>query len=154
MGARIRSRVAALTLPFVLHVVLPLALGTLVYAAYRDRDIHVVAWLAEAGAVDAARDTVGRAPLPRVVVGALPDLAWAWAFGAALVLVWRGKPLREAMPWLAAGAVVALGSEIGQAFGVVPGTFDPVDLAAIAAGFVGGAAVARRAPRRDTEATG
>ncbi len=150
MRVRIRSHVLAVAL----HVVLPLALGTLVYAAYRDRDIHVVSWLAQTGAVDAARGTVGRAPLPRLVIGALPDLAWGWAFGAALVLVWRGKALREGMPWLALGALVALGSEIGQAFGVVPGTFDPIDLVAIAAGYAAGAAVARRTAGSNAEATG
>lgn len=131
-----------------LHVVLPLALGTLAYAAYRSRsggaDVPLVAWLARVGATDAARATIGRAPLPRAIGGALPDLAWAWAFGAALSLVWRNQPIRDAAPWLAAGALAAIGAEVAQAAGLVAGTFDVLDVVAIGVGYALGAIVARR----------
>lgn len=131
-----------------LHVALPLALGTLAYAAFRSRgggsDVPIVGWLARAGATDAARATVGRAPVPRAIAGALPDLAWAWAFGAAVSLVWRSQPARAAAPWLAAGALAAIGTEAAQGVGLVAGTFDVVDVAAIAVGYALGAVVARR----------
>jgi hypothetical protein len=82
--------------------------------------------------------------VPALVAGSLPDGAWAWAFGASLALVWHGKSWRERAPWLGAGAALALFAEVGQALHVVPGTFDVVDLVAIALGYVLGAALAGR----------
>lgn len=126
------------------HVVLPLVLGVAVYVAWRTTDVVLVTWLPNA-VVHALRATIGAVPLPRVVVASAPDLAWAWAFGSTLALVWRGRPARLKAPWLAAGALVAAFAEIGQRWGVPPGTFDIVDLLAILAGYALGATVASRA---------
>jgi hypothetical protein len=127
------------------HVVLPLAIGVLAYAAWRSKDVHVVAWMSRIAprGVDAMRGT-GAARVPSAIIGSLPDAAWAWAFGAALALVWRGRPWREKAAWLAGGAVVALSAELGQALHLLPGTYDAVDLVAIAIGFVLGASLAGR----------
>jgi hypothetical protein len=127
---------------------MPLAVGTLTYAAWRSTDVRIVTWMSriaprgvrtlhDALAPDGSRATA-------VILGSLPDAAWAWAFGAALSLVWLGRPWREKLPWLGGGALLALFAEIGQAMGVVPGTFDVVDLVAIALGFAAGAMLAGR----------
>lgn len=127
------------------HVVLPLAIGTLTYAAWRSSDVRIVAWMSRiAPRGVAALHGTGGARAPAVLLGSLPDAAWGWAFGASLSLVWLGRAWREKAPWLAAGAVLALLAEVGQAIGVVPGTFDVADLVAIALGFVAGAALAGR----------
>jgi hypothetical protein len=128
-----------------LHVLAPLVLGTAVYVAWRTTDVVLVTWLPHA-LVHALRTTLWSVPLPRVVVGSAPDFAWAWAFGAALALVWRGRRLRMKAPWLAAGALVAAYAEIGQLWGLPPGTFDIIDLIAIIVGYALGAAVASRGP--------
>jgi hypothetical protein len=128
-----------------IHVALPLVIGTLAYAAWRSSDVRVVAWMSRLAprGVAAAQGT-GASHVPAIIAGSLPDAAWAWAFGASLSLVWYGRAWREKAAWLAAGALVALSAEIGQAFGVVPGTFDVVDLMAIAVGFAAGAWLAGR----------
>jgi hypothetical protein len=127
------------------HVVLPLAIGVVAYAAWRSKEVHVVAWMSRLAphGVDAMQGT-GATRLPSVIVGSLPDAAWAWAFGAALALIWRGRPWRERAVWLGGGALVALSAELGQAVHVVPGTYDTADLAAIALGFAAGALLASR----------
>jgi hypothetical protein len=131
----------------VVHVVLPLVLGVLCYAAWRSQDVRIVAWMsriAPRGAVGGEGTEGGASRVPAVIVGSLPDAAWAWAFGSALALVWHGKSWREKAAWLCAGWAVAVFAELGQAIHVLPGTFDVADLVAIALGFVLGAAVAGR----------
>ncbi len=132
-----------------LHVALPLVVGVVAYVAWRDSPVRVVTWLP--GVVVASlRDTLGRIPLPRAVAGSLPDAAWGWAFGAALAIVWRASRWREKAPWLAAGAALAIGVELGQAAGVVPGTFDWIDLASIAIGYALGATLAGQRSRKSS----
>ena len=125
------------------HVLVPLLLGVVVYVAWRTTDAVLVGWLPMA-AVHALRTTLGALHLPRVVVESAPDLAWAWAFGAALALIWRTRPWRVKAPWLAIGLAVAASAEIGQVWGVPPGTFDITDLVAIVVGYALGATVASR----------
>jgi hypothetical protein len=137
-------RVTALV---VMHVAAPLALGVVVYLAFRAPDVPVVAWMPRS-VTAACRDTVGRLPLPRIVVGSLPDALWGWAFGASLALVWRRRTWREKAPWLAAGALLTLGAEVGQALGLLRGTFDVLDLVALGAGYVLGVLLAGLPPRR------
>ncbi len=133
------------------HVLVPLVVGAIAYVAWRETEVRLVTWLPRV-AVDALRASVGRIPMPRVVAGSLPDAAWAWAFGAAMALVWRGSAWRQRAPWLAAGAALALGVELGQAVGIVPGTFDTLDLGAIALGYALGALAAGRQRKTNSSA--
>jgi hypothetical protein len=127
------------------HVVVPLAIGTLAYAAWRSSDVRIVSWMSRIAprGVRALHDA-GPSRAPALILGSLPDAAWAWAFGATLSLVWLGRPWRAKAPWLVAGALLALFAEIGQAIGVIPGTFDAIDLVAIALGYAAGALLAGR----------
>lgn len=113
---------------------------------FRGRDTPLVAWLAW---LPLPREPL-RAPnaAASLAVGALPDLAWAWSFGAGVALFWWSKPWRASAPWIVAGGALAMFMEVGQALGVVPGTFDRVDLLAIAVGYALGAVIARRHARR------
>lgn len=78
-----------------------------------------------------------RASVPHVVRGQLSDLLWACAFACALLAVTRSAR------WGIVGLVVAEILELAQLHPEVPGTFDPLDLVAIAAGFAAGAALER-----------
>jgi hypothetical protein len=136
-----------------LHVVMPIALGGALYLSFRNDDIALFRWVEALGlghALDAARTVTRRLLpwLPRVVLGSAPDMAWAWAFGAALAMVWRAEPATiAARAWLGAGFAIAVGIEVGQGLGIVPGVFDPVDLVAIGVGYASGAHVVLRAGR-------
>jgi hypothetical protein len=135
--------VTAILARFFGHVIFPLVAGVVSYVAWRTTEVRIVMWLPR-GFSRALRETVGRIPMPEIVVGSLPDLAWAWAFGATLSLVWRGRAWRDKRLWLGAGAIFALGVEVGQAARVIPGTFDVVDLLAVGLGYVGGAVLVDR----------
>ena len=88
-----------------LLLVLPLALGVLAYAGWRSEDVRLVGWLTRVSpdAVRSARGGGAALRLPRIVVGVVPDLAWAFAFGACLALVWRGRAGRQSRAWTGAG---------------------------------------------------
>lgn len=123
------------------RVVAPLALGAALYLLLREDDIALFRWVEALGGgplLGAMRGaTHGLAAfVPRFVLGSFPDGAWAFAFGAAMALVWRAeRGTLSARVWLALGFVVAVGIEAGQGLGVVPGVFDPLDLLAIALGY-------------------
>lgn len=145
MSARTPPAAAARTAAAALaRVVAPLALGGAFYLALRAPDIRLFAWaraLGLGGAVEILRAWAAplRLHVPAFALGSLPDAAWAWAFGAALALVWG-----RLSAWTLAGAAATAALELGQAAHVVPGTFDPVDLAAMLAGYLAGAACGAR----------
>ena len=127
-----------------LHVALPLLVGVVVYVAWRSTEVTLVGWL-PSSVVAALRGLASRVPLPAVVVGTAPDLAWGWSFGAAMGIVWKGRPLaRNKLAWLGGGALVAAYAEIGQLWQLPPGRFDVVDLFAIVLGYAVGAAITSR----------
>ena len=117
-------------------VALPLVVGIAIYLVWRPPDIVAFDWLVALGlseALHAARDMIGPAPtsVPRMVLFSLPTGLWVFAFASALWLVWSGNGRRERFAWLAVPVVVALGAEIGQLVGFVPGHFDLTDLIVI-----------------------
>lgn len=112
------------------QVVLPLVIGALIYVAWRREEVLLVSWL-PASTVHAARRGLGGWAVPRLILASGADAAWGWSFGAALALVWRGRESRARTFWLVVGGAVAAYAEIGQLWGLPPGTFDIVDLIAI-----------------------
>lgn len=135
--------------PWAAFVVLPLALGVLAYLALRAPGIRLFSWAHAVGldglvaAIRAASAPL-RDRLPAWVVGSGPDAAWAFAFGAAVGLVWRGRSSRAAWAWRVGCGLVAIFIEAGQGLGVVPGVFDALDLASMALGYALGCAITSR----------
>ncbi|HEU0029303.1 MAG TPA: hypothetical protein VFQ53_01635 [Kofleriaceae bacterium] len=71
----------------------------------------------------------GTVALPGFVRDNLPDALWQFAFCVAVLAIWQDAP-RSA--WRALPLAIGLGAELAQATGVVPGTFDLLDLGAMA----------------------
>jgi hypothetical protein len=120
--------------PVLLHVLLPIALGAAIYVLWRAESLLVFRWIDAAGlrpVVDAVRRTLSgaRAWLPDWLLYSLPDALWVYAGVAFYAIVWRGGHPRSRLLWTALPALLALGGELGQLTGAVPGTFCPVDLA-------------------------
>lgn len=136
---------------FLAHVIAPLGIGTTVYILWRGRGIRLFDWLGAAGLhplVAQAREGAASVRVPRAILYTLPDAMWAYAFGAALGLVWMGgAPLSRAL-WLLSAGGIACAIELGQAASIIPGTFDWLDLAAIGGGFAAGALFAPYRTRR------
>src|SRR5688572_28493273 len=107
---------------FVGHVVAPLALGALVYLALRPNDIRLFAWVQAVGlggVVEALRSvTLSDRPfVPSTLIGSAPDAAWAYAFGAALGLVWGRTNTHGSWAWWWPGLASVAALELGQHLG-------------------------------------
>jgi hypothetical protein len=121
-----------------LHVVVPLGIGGFVYLSWRTESLLMFSW-AETAGVSAIADGIrtAMAPLtlgvPYIVRWVLPDALWAYAFAAAMRLLWQTSTSRlGALCWTALGPALAVVAEIGQRYSLVPGVFDPLDLVACA----------------------
>jgi hypothetical protein len=122
-----------------IHVAAPLALGVLLYLFARPRGIVVFEWLEAMGlgaTVQEGRDRLApiARTLPAWVRFSLPDGLWAYAFARAVSLTWNDQRSVHSLPWLLLVVASTLGAELGQALGLVPGTFDGVDLAMCSGG--------------------
>lgn len=124
----------------------PLGLGCALYVVARPKGLVFWRWAESLGA-SPALDSVraGLAPLcagmPSWVSFTLPDALWVFALTAALARLWRDAPLRVRAAYLAVPLLLGPGAELLQLAGL-PGTFDPLDLAATLLAFVAGAALA------------
>jgi hypothetical protein len=115
------------------HVCLPIACGAAIYVGWRSPHLMVQGWLRELGLGGAAATVRAHARcvrLPGFVKFSMPDALWCYALVAHFGRLWKGT--RGGLAWAAAAVIAALSSELGQLVGVVPGTFDPADLASVA----------------------
>ncbi|PCJ51989.1 MAG: hypothetical protein COA70_13280 [Planctomycetota bacterium] len=120
-------------LAWMLHVVAPLLFGSLIYVLFRSPSIQLFDWAGGIGMEGMVRNANSWASgtadsLPSWVIFNLPDGLWAYALTASLCLTWAERPCRERATWLALPLVLTTGSELLQARGIVPGTFDWLDV--------------------------
>jgi len=126
---------------FGFHVVGPVVLGSAIYLVCRSPTLRVFDWVAQVGA--ARRIETMRAfawpvahSLPEWLRFSIPDGLWTYALTSAMGLVWSGRHSAPAFGWMMVGIAFGAGGELGQAVGLVPGTFDLVDLAFVIFGFI------------------
>ena len=115
-----------------LHVVLPMLVGSLIYACWRDYTLPMFRWFELAGVGPVVQQlriaaTPMQAGLPAWVEYSLPDAIWVYALTAFMALVWKGTNFRVRAMWISAGLLLGAGSELGQLAGYVPGSFDASD---------------------------
>lgn len=114
---------------FLVHVVIPTALGAWIYIAFRSPNLLVFDWI----------DAVGmsgliirpNAQLPDWLLYSLPDGCWVYAFTSWMLIIWA-----RFSPWVLVALTLAIGSELGQLFSIVPGTYDNVDIVFYLFGFI------------------
>jgi len=110
-----------------------IAAGTLIYLCFRPTSLTVFDWInaadltSEVLALRGALSSLGP-HIPEVLLSSLPGALWAFAFALTMGALWSGAPLRWSIPFLSTVPLMALGSEAGQGLGLLPGTYDPVDL--------------------------
>lgn len=109
---------------------LPLAVGGIIYLAFRPLNLRMFSWITFLhldDSIDRLRANLGPASLPSWTVFALPDGLWLLSFLMVILLLWHFE-VHRAIPYMVPLCLIALGSEIGQLFGWVPGHFDLVDI--------------------------
>ncbi len=106
--------------------------GTCIYLLFRSRNHLVFALLDSVGlttAVDAIRSLTGDIDIPEFVRFCLPDGLWTTSY--ILFSDYINRNERFAIRLLLVSIIPLLGvvSEVLQSFNVIPGSFDPLDLA-------------------------
>jgi hypothetical protein len=117
----------------VLHVAVPLLIGGGIYLLWRDPSLLMFRWTdALWGSVwlDPVRQVVSPARpfLPDWLLFSVPDGAWVYAYVAFFGRLWREGPAWARHFWTWLGPALAIGGELGQIVGWVPGTWDPLDV--------------------------
>lgn len=118
-----------------LHVALPVIVGAAIYLLFRTRTLLAYQWVTAAGAgawLEVARDHAMpfRAVLSGPILYTVPDAMWVYGLTACMRLIWSRNASGARWVWVSLGVVLGAGGELGQALGIVPGTFDPADLIA------------------------
>lgn len=106
-------------LPYVTHVVGPFVAGVVLYATCRDTLPRALSWFPWKGA--------WLTRVPERFADVFPDAAWAYSMTALFALAWP-EPGLARRAWLLAALALTVGWELGQRAGVLPGSWDPLDL--------------------------
>lgn len=113
-----------------------LVAGTCVYLLFRPTTLLLFEWVESLGMLEpvmAARQLFRRPESPWIewAVFSLPYALWVLADMLLVGAIWGRDPSPCKIAWLALVPAIAIGAEVGQAWGWIPGRFDPVDLALI-----------------------
>lgn len=129
-----KSEYVKLTIGFV-----SLLVGGLIYVLFRPESLlmfHALRAMGMMGVVERMRESVAGWQLPEFVVFCLPNGLWVVAYTMLMDVLWRNKSEKVRMGWACLMPVAGCLSEVGQMCGLVPGTFDWVDLACYAVPYI------------------
>lgn len=116
-----------------LFCVLPIVVGGSIYLLFRDNHLLMFRWAGWLGLtrlILAARIyTLQHGQiLPEWLLFSVPDGVWVFSITAFFTRLWHDGSWYVRAFWIALGPALAMGGELGQALGLVPGTYDPADL--------------------------
>jgi len=114
------------------HIV-TLLIGGLIYVAFRTDSLLMFKWFSALSLDNVINElrltTMKLSPsLPNWFLYSLPDGLWIFSYVALIMTIWRNQINRISIFWILIIPVLAIGSEVGQFYYLVPGTFDFVDL--------------------------
>jgi len=117
---------------FLLHIFLPLLLGSLAYFLLRAEAVLLLDWL-EIQPFYAGNGQETNFWYQPAAYN-LPDALWLYAFLATFSLIWGNNPTGRY--WQITVYLLAIGSEIGQYLQWIQGTGDWTDIAAYSLAFI------------------
>ena len=118
-----------------LAAIAAMTLGGITYILYRPRSLVMFGWFESLG-LDPIVEMLRRHAAswawrpPGCWIGSAPAALWILSGLAAFAALWGGYGSRAAKLWMLAVVAAGVGGELAQSIGVVPGTFDPIDLGA------------------------
>jgi hypothetical protein len=114
---------------FLINVLLPLLMGTLLYISFRTTSIRMFTWFEILGIkkmIFLIRSLVNpfKNNLPDWVCYSLPDALWVYSFTSIYLILWNNK----INYWLIFPFFFGCVVEIAQKLKIFEGTYDPIDL--------------------------
>jgi len=116
-------------------VVMPVAVAGCIYILFRHESLLMFDWLHQLHLMPLVAELrtftvpLGES-LPGWIRFSLPDGLWLLSYLWFLRVVWADGPDKPLWAWTALGLVMSFGHELGQATGLIAGTFDWADVAA------------------------
>ncbi len=107
-----------------IHIILPLLLGTLIYALWRGIFF-----------IDPSQKVfplICNTQTPNWVKYNLPDGLWMYSFLSTFYIIWRQQISKYFIAWILLAIIMSFFLEVLQARHIIPGTFDRFDLLAYA----------------------
>ena len=119
-----------------------LTFGCLIYVLWRPEHLLMFDWFTTIGADPAIsyfRDSLSHLSraLPNWFLYSLPNGLWMFSYTLLLLCLWGGVS-QSSVIWISILLLASLASEFLQAFALLPGTFDEIDLLS----YLGGVALA------------
>jgi len=111
-----------IVLKTLLHTIVPILFGTIIYALWRG--LHFI------DATEKYFPLLSSAKLPDWLQYNLPDGLWLYALLSAITLVWKGNSSKHFFAWMLLAIILSYLTEVFQALHFIPGTFDWKDLVA------------------------
>jgi len=121
---------------------MPIFFGGALYTLFGSVTLWVFDWYAYLGLTDFVIGVRGifadvRPLLPGWVLYSLPDGLWTYAYTSLMVNIWHtSEKSNIKLFWLLSGVLLAIGTEFGQLFGLLVGTFDVLDIYFYIMGFL------------------
>lgn len=121
----------------IVNCIIPVSVGGFIYILGRNECITMFHWMELINLkmpiqhLRTAYKASALAPLPHWVLYSLPDGLWMYSFTAAIFLLWKCR----LNAYLLIPLILGSGSEIGQYFDIVRGTYDTADLICYCMGF-------------------
>jgi hypothetical protein len=118
---------------FLLHIIFPVLLGTLIYIIFRDTSLWVFDWIKwlslDKYVLEMREECACLLPyLHPIVLYALPDALWIYSFLYLMVALWIHEKGKVKWIFISLPILCGIGGELGQFVNLVPGTFDVWDL--------------------------
>lgn len=111
---------------------LTLVIGGVIYVSFRSQTLLMFRWFEkynlEAIVLKIRMITGKNENIPNLIVYALPDGLWMFSYMSMILYLWDNQLKKENFLWVFGLPMIAIGSEIGQYFNLVVGTFDGADL--------------------------
>lgn len=110
-----------------------LVLGGMLYLSFRSDTLVMFSWLDKINLLEPISELrLITLPfldnLPNWFLYSLPDGLWLFSYLCVLLVIWDNRISKQNIQWFLLVPLLAMFSEIGQIFGIVPGTFDIIDL--------------------------
>lgn len=112
---------------------LPVIVGGLIYLTYRTGTLIMFGWFKKIGLKDTieflrSNQLLQSLIIPNWVKFSLPDALWLFSFTYVTLFIWDNTMNKQSIFWIFLAPFIGIFSEAGQLIGIIPGTFDKIDL--------------------------
>ena len=110
-----------------------LIVGSLIYLLFRSQSLKMFRWLDTIACFEVTQSIRSVTlkiveEIPDWILYSLPDGLWLSSYVCLVLLIWKNKINNESAVWIFGMPMIAIMSEVGQFFKIIPGTFDWMDV--------------------------